>query len=130
MREYLEQAGKLLLEVHMVNQMVFRLVQGCKTYQDVRDALPECLIAMDKQGHLKSLQRTRKAAFTLDNDAMALRQYEKICRLSNTMWEPILSFEVCMRHITFNNEGIYPIAILTTTLRKDDIVKDTWNPGM
>lgn len=78
MREYLEQAGKLLLEVHMVNQMVFRLVQGCKTYQDVRDALPECLIAMDKQGHLKSLQRTRKAAFTLDNDAMALRQYEKI----------------------------------------------------
>lgn len=33
-----------------------------------------------------------------------------------------------MRHITFNNEGIYPIAILTTTLRKDDIVKAYMEP--
>ncbi|QDF14937.1 DNA polymerase [Escherichia phage vB_EcoP_3HA13] len=33
-----------------------------------------------------------------------------------------------MRYITFNNEGIYPIAILTTTLRKDDIVKAYMEP--
>jgi hypothetical protein len=78
MQEYLYQVSKLMLEVNMVNQMVFRLVQGCKCYQDVRDALPDCLITLDKTGNLIPLTRTRKAAFTLVDDAMCRRQYEKV----------------------------------------------------
>jgi DNA polymerase-1 len=33
-----------------------------------------------------------------------------------------------MRHITYNDGGVYPIAILTTTLRKDDIAKAYMEP--
>ena len=58
--------------------MVFRLVQGCTTRQDIRDVLPECLVAQDKDMGLQTFERTRPPAYTLDNDKRAMKQYEKI----------------------------------------------------
>lgn len=78
MNNYLKAASRLVMEVHLVNQTVFRLVRGCMTYQDVRDALPECLVVQDQSGRYKGLGRTREAAWTLDGDKRALEQYEKI----------------------------------------------------
>jgi len=75
---YLKSASRLIMEVHVINQTVYRLVRGCLTYQDVRDALPECLVVQDQSGNYKSLPRTREAAWTLKGDAMAIKQYEKI----------------------------------------------------
>ena len=81
MTNYLNQSARLLRECHMVNQMVFRLVQGCSTKQDIRDVLPECLVAQDKDSDFMSLERTRPAAFTIQNDDRALRQYKMVLPL-------------------------------------------------
>ena len=78
MDKYLKVSSRLIMEVHLVNQTVYRLVRGCMTYQDVRDALPECLVVQDQTGKYKELPRTRDAAWTLKGDAMALNQYEKV----------------------------------------------------
>lgn len=78
MDSYLKASSRLIGEVHLINQTVFRLVRGCQTYQDVRDALPECLVIQDQSGKYKGLKRTREAAWTLKGDEMALRQYEKV----------------------------------------------------
>lgn len=75
---YLKASSRLIMEVHLVNQAVYRLVRGCMTFQDVRDALPECLVVQDQTGKYKELPRTREAAWTLHGDAMALNQYEKV----------------------------------------------------
>ena len=63
MQRYLDRSGRLLWECTQVNQMVFRLVQGCTTRQDMG---------------LQTFERTRPAAYTLDNDKRAMKQYEKI----------------------------------------------------
>lgn len=78
MDKYLRASSRLIMEVHLVNQTVYRLVRGCMSYQDVRDALPECLVVQDQTGNYKGLQRSREAAWTLKGDAMALSQYEKV----------------------------------------------------
>lgn len=78
MDKYLKACSRLIMEVHLINQAVYRLVRGCMTTQDVRDALPECLVAQDQTGNYKKLPRTRDAAWTLAGDAMALNQYGKI----------------------------------------------------
>lgn len=78
MDKYLKACSRLIMEVHLINQTVYRLVRGCMTTQDVRDALPECLVVQDQTGNYKELPRTRDAAWTLAGDAMALNQYEKI----------------------------------------------------
>lgn len=81
MQGYLERSSRLLSECTKVNQMVFRLVVGCINRQDVRDALPECLVAQDKDMGLSSYERTRPAAYTLESDHRAMRQYEKVLPL-------------------------------------------------
>lgn len=78
MQFYQEQTSKLLMEVHMINQMVFRLVQGCLDRQDVRDALPECIVVQDKHMELNKYPRTRPVAYTLDGDKRAMAQFQKV----------------------------------------------------
>lgn len=78
MDKYLKAGSRLIMEVHLINQAVYRLVRGCMSVQDVRDALPECLVAQDQTGKYKGLPRTREAAWTLVGDAMAMSQYEKV----------------------------------------------------
>lgn len=78
MDKYLKACSRLTMEVHLINQTVYRLVRGCMSYQDVRDALPECLVAQDQTGNYKGLSRTREAAWTIAGDERATAQYEKV----------------------------------------------------
>lgn len=78
MDKYHKASSRLISEVHLVNQTVYRLVRGCMTYQDVRDALPECLVAQDQTGNYKGLKRTRPAAWTIEPGSMGWTQYEKV----------------------------------------------------
>lgn len=78
MSQYSREVSRLIMEVHIVNQTVYRLVRGCTTYQDVRDALPECLVKQDRSGKYSPLPRSREAAWTLVGDKLATSQYEKV----------------------------------------------------
>lgn len=78
MDNYLKACSRLTMDVHLINQTVYRLVRGCMSYQDVRDALPECLVAQDQTGKYKGLARTREAAWTIAGDERAIYQYEKV----------------------------------------------------
>lgn len=78
MSVYLKACARLLGDCTMVNQMIFRLVQGCKSRQDVRDALPEAVVVQDKLLGLNEFPRTRPTAYTLEGDERAKRQYKKV----------------------------------------------------
>lgn len=78
MMKYLQASARLVTECTLVNQMVFRLTQGCTSRQDIRDALPECIVVQDKLLDLNQYTRTRPAAFTLEGDERAMRQYKKV----------------------------------------------------
>jgi hypothetical protein len=63
------------LEKQLITQIVYKLIGPCKTSQDIRDALPECLVGMF-DNDLKERSRTRDPAWTLTERDM--RQYRKI----------------------------------------------------
>ena len=58
-----------------IRQILSKLVLPCQTLQDIRDALPECLVQMNHQ--LKDLTRTKDAAWVIANDKVAMQQYNK-----------------------------------------------------
>lgn len=74
MQRYLNKTVTLIRDAEMVNQMVFRLLRGCITKQECRDAMPDCLANF----MAVQLPRTQEAAFTLQGDERAMRQYEKV----------------------------------------------------
>lgn len=78
MVKYLKACARLLGDCTLVNQTIFRLVRGCKSKQDVRDALPEAVVVQDKVLGLNEYQRTRPVAYTLEGDERAIRQYKKV----------------------------------------------------
>ena len=60
----------------MISQALFGLMENCTTYQEVRDALPECLVnCID---WLKTMTRTRDELWTIAHDPRRLRQYKKL----------------------------------------------------
>lgn len=59
-----------------IRQTLFSLLDPCNTRQEIRDALPECLV--DCLPNLKELNRQAEAAWSIQGNARALRQYEKI----------------------------------------------------
>lgn len=76
MGKYQEETSKLLMDIHKINQMTFRLVKGCNTAQDIRDALPECLVNVSAE--MRQLPRTNQEGWTILGDERAVRQFEKV----------------------------------------------------
>lgn len=76
MQTYHLEMSKLMLNIDLVNQMCHRLVKDCVTTQDLRDALPDCLISLSPEA--MKLTRTRPEAFTLEDDEREKRQYAKV----------------------------------------------------
>ncbi len=60
----------------VISQMLFQLLKPCKTNQDLRDALPECLVGFVPT--LKGIRRQEEPAYTLRENDRAKRQYEKL----------------------------------------------------
>jgi hypothetical protein len=59
-----------------ISQTLVKLLIPCRSLQDIRDALPECLVACLPE--LAKLSRRNEPGFTIQEDERALRQYEKI----------------------------------------------------
>lgn len=60
----------------LVKQMLAKLILGWDELQDIRDALPDCVVHFD--ANLNRLSRQKTEAFTIRQDARAMRQYERI----------------------------------------------------
>lgn len=77
-----ERAGRFVADFTLVKNERDRVKQAlsivtrdCFSNQDLRDALPECIIDIALLSHLK---RTRPEAFTLDHNRKAYDQYMKL----------------------------------------------------
>lgn len=74
---FLADVKKVRLDEEQIRQILFKLLYPAKTLQDVRDALPECLVPLAP--HVSKMKRQdNEPAWTIRNDERALRQYKKI----------------------------------------------------
>lgn len=64
-------------DIQAIRQSILALVRTCLDLQDIRDALPECLVQA-VGSELTKLKRTRDPAWSLERDSRAYRQYLKI----------------------------------------------------
>lgn len=64
------------LDEHRIGQMLFKLTQPCTTMQELRDALPECLLQFIPE--LKPYERRFNEQWSIMTDARAMEQYRKI----------------------------------------------------
>jgi hypothetical protein len=71
-------AGQATIQMDQsfISQTLFKLLYPCESNQDMRDALPECLVSLIDELH--PLPRQREPAYTIAGDQRALRQYEKM----------------------------------------------------
>jgi hypothetical protein len=60
----------------IIGQLLGSLLLPCSSLQDIRDALPNCVV--DTLDELKALSRTRPVAFTIQDNERLTRQFEKI----------------------------------------------------
>lgn len=74
MAQYFGDTRKIENDRTKITQMLANLLLPCKSQQDVRDALPECLV--EQAANLKQLPRTREEAFTL-NTPLLQQQYNE-----------------------------------------------------
>jgi len=68
--------AKVDLEKQLIKQSLSHLLIPCRSEQDIRDALPDCLSALMPRS-IQALPRTNEEAWTIRNDERALRQYRK-----------------------------------------------------
>lgn len=73
---FLKDAAKVDLERQLIKQSLSHLLIPCRSEQDIRDALPDCLSALMPRS-IQALPRTNEEAWTIRNDERALRQYRK-----------------------------------------------------
>lgn len=76
MHEYLSDEKIVSSEKSFVRQAIVRVIEPCESQQDIRDALPDCLVACIPE--LMQLSRTRPEAYTIAHDARATRQFSKM----------------------------------------------------
>ena len=63
-------------EKQFITQILFKLVQTCNSVQEMRDALPECLVIFEP--YMAKLTRTRKPAWTIEHVERDMKQYLKL----------------------------------------------------
>lgn len=76
--EYLADKKKLERDKQQIRQGMMMVMEPCKTLEEIRDALPECLV--DCIPELKAIERDKPAAYTLQ-DERSIRQFNKILPL-------------------------------------------------
>lgn len=75
MEEHIRDRATVAMDRKMIEQTLFSLIYPCSTEQDIRDALPECLVVVAPLPLAQ--ERMRAEAYTIADDARAMRQYEK-----------------------------------------------------
>jgi len=83
MDEHIEDIKNTNKDKLLVKQTLVFLLISCKTWQDIRDALPECLVNIACYDNLSKEYslRQHEAAYTIQDNPRALRQYEKVLPL-------------------------------------------------
>lgn len=81
MNTYLEQCSTLINNCYLINQTIFRLLKGCTNYQEIRNALPDCLMNYDTKDYYRNLPRTEPLGSNIKGDAIAEAQLEKLLPL-------------------------------------------------
>lgn len=76
MHAYIADLDVLIRDKSFVSQTLFKLLDPCENMDDIRDALPECLV--NTLPSLQGKSRGRPEAYTIEGDPRAKRQYEKI----------------------------------------------------
>lgn len=76
MVSYFQDLKQIKADKASIQQMLFRLMHPCETYQDLRDALPETLVEYLPEESRK-LTRTNQDGYNLPDDR-ARRQYAKV----------------------------------------------------
>lgn len=59
-----------------IRQILYKLINEACTIQEIRDALPECIVGLISQ--FVSMQREAEPAWSIQHDPRALRQYEAL----------------------------------------------------
>lgn len=76
MTQLVEAQRKIDENAAFVRQMIFNVIDPCLNYQDLRDALPDCIVQM--VDGLSDLPREREVAYTLKDRPMIHRQFARI----------------------------------------------------
>ena len=74
MEEYRKDVDLTKTDIQMVQQVLFLLVSGQSTWQDMRDALPDLFSEICPE--IRALPRTRPEGFSLKGNERHLRQFE------------------------------------------------------
>jgi hypothetical protein len=74
MESFLKERKRVEDDRKLISQVLFLLLSPCTSLQDIRNALPECLVGCVPD--LVRLNRTDDAAYTIRDNPRALRQYE------------------------------------------------------
>jgi hypothetical protein len=77
--KFLNDRTKVDEDKSFIRQCLLHLLEPCNEPQDMRDALPDCLV--DCYPQLHEFQRSRAPAFTIQGNPRALRQYAKMLPL-------------------------------------------------
>jgi hypothetical protein len=72
------------LDKHQVGQFMQNLLHKCKTWQEIRNSLPDCLVQMSYQLKYHDIVRTQEPEDNMKNDPKALYRYEKFMIKINT----------------------------------------------
>ncbi len=76
MDAFIVDLGTLNNDSDFIGQAIFGLISNCNSMQDVRDALPECLVQLIPEW--KNFSRTRDEAYTIVMNRRAYRDYQKV----------------------------------------------------
>lgn len=75
MEEYLADQKSIRTDQNLIRQTLFQVLSNCRTDQDFRNALPECLV--EHIEGLNRLSRTEEPGYTVRSNPRALRQFQK-----------------------------------------------------
>lgn len=75
MNDFIKDRNTVDLDRKLISQTLFAILKPCSSPQDIRNALPECLVSSLPE--YKFMPRTQPEAWTLAGDARQKMQYEK-----------------------------------------------------
>ena len=76
MRKALDDEERIRKNVQKTKQIMILGLTDCETYQDARDALPNCLQVVVEE--IANLPRTREVGYNLVHNPMLLKQYKSM----------------------------------------------------
>lgn len=74
--DFLREVNQSEIDKAQIKQILFKILQPCSNIQDVRDALPECIV--NNHAPLLAMQRTREEVYTIKDDVRAMKQWKDL----------------------------------------------------